>query len=836
MAQDQSVTIEEFPYTVERVPLHADDFLDSGADVVDARRRLRSAEAELHRVRLAALEAVRACAPRTAEGSHVVRVLRSNDITRVMMLETSVFNGGMLSRVRAAASAVATARRDYDEICESALLRTRAALKRVWQESPDLAWSLHTLGEGVEQSHARLISHSGPPDARYRKHELVFARIAARAAMKTSPLSRFTQTIIHPPSEHRGGLRHRPFSFHNAALFELYEAAALSDEGIDHFAWEVRPFTSVVDGHVVAYTEEWNSGSGSVYRTRDGAIRLPARPVLAAIVNSGSPWTVARLSTELGLSDGSARKLLRRLASVGVVRPADLPSDRTDLALAIADRIRDRPTATLTPALGELETALRDLSAELDSLNAAPSRTSLSKAMRGLAAVRDRWGAHGDRPPSRLVYEDSVRLGGASSPLPDSATEDLGRFLALWPLFDVNVRIQLTFAAAARAAWGDGASRTAEDPLFFRLASDANVAYRSFWSDPWARIPTTVPDISVLDDLREEFVARLRDESAAGEIRLEAAFLDGLRSRIPDSVSRLAAAYSVFHMTDANGDVVLNKLYPGHLAFLGRFLRHLPVSDSDRSLVEEYYSRGDIAPAEIYETCGFNAAARPESMFHRRVVTRYTRDRAADANYEQVVDLSTATVDVTETRPVVIAPAGERLQPVLTSNLIRAFFPAYTAFTTNLYSNINHAFEYLTLFLDALPDASDPDHVIASPRIRAGRVVLERRHWVVPATRLRVLAGPSVSESLGELIDLFDELSMPQRFYFQTRRAGNVGTPVRSISTGFTKPQFCDLDHPLLVKVFLNAIGNTDLVIVAEALPDRASAEEYIREFVVGGV
>ncbi|KQR48002.1 hypothetical protein ASF87_03415 [Microbacterium sp. Leaf161] len=765
-----------------------------------------------------------------------MRVLRSNDITRVMMLETSVFNGGMLSRVRAAASAVATARRDYDEICESALLRTRAALKRVWQESPDLAWSLHTLGEGVEQSHARLISHSGPPDARYRKHELVFARIAARAAMKTSPLSRFTQTIIHPPSEHRGGLRHRPFSFHNAALFELYEAAALSDEGIDHFAWEVRPFTSVVDGHVVAYTEEWNSGSGSVYRTRDGAIRLPARPVLAAIVNSGSPWTVARLSTELGLSDGSARKLLRRLASVGVVRPADLPSDRTDLALAIADRIRDRPTATLTPALGELETALRDLSAELDSLNAAPSRTSLSKAMRGLAAVRDRWGAHGDRPPSRLVYEDSVRLGGASSPLPDSATEDLGRFLALWPLFDVNVRIQLTFAAAARAAWGDGASRTAEDPLFFRLASDANVAYRSFWSDPWARIPTTVPDISVLDDLREEFVARLRDESAAGEIRLEAAFLDGLRSRIPDSVSRLAAAYSVFHMTDANGDVVLNKLYPGHLAFLGRFLRHLPVSDSDRSLVEEYYSRGDIAPAEIYETCGFNAAARPESMFHRRVVTRYTRDRAADANYEQVVDLSTATVDVTETRPVVIAPAGERLQPVLTSNLIRAFFPAYTAFTTNLYSNINHAFEYLTLFLDALPDASDPDHVIASPRIRAGRVVLERRHWVVPATRLRVLAGPSVSESLGELIDLFDELSMPQRFYFQTRRAGNVGTPVRSISTGFTKPQFCDLDHPLLVKVFLNAIGNTDLVIVAEALPDRASAEEYIREFVVGGV
>lgn len=829
------MSVEELPFSLTRHPLRLHSFfgddlspLDQRAtDAVDARRRLAEVAQDV-RARLASTSS----RPTSAERAQRRRLQRldAEDLAEFAPEGLDPVEGGSL---RAAARADVAARSRHRALHAASTDAARAALLSHLREHEELVWSLRSLGSGVAVSLARLTGRSVAPDARARKHELVFTRVLTRAGMKTSPISRFARIEVNSPTAE--GVRVHPtrFSLNNAALFELFEAVALSDDGIDHFAWEARPYTSVVDGRVVAYTEEWNGDAAPVYRTRDGAVRLPSSPLLVTLITPGAPWTVGRMTSELGLSAEAARTLLRRLVERSVFRPAPLPSDRRDLALSIAELVEERIARVgPSPALSSVADATRRASALLARVNHEPELENLRALEDLLAEVRDGWHARGTRTPATLVYEDNVGLGPAHRPLGPDNARDLARLLRLWPLFDINVRMQLSFARD-RDRW-HGTSAVA--PAFFTAAAELADRYRPFWTAPWTAIPTDAPDVQALDDLRAEFVeglrSRMRADPDAEEIAVDGDHLDSLAARMPADAAALSASYTVFSMT-SGADLVVNKLYPGHLAFLSRFLRHTSAADDHADLFDRFYADAGTEVADVYETNGFNATARSAPFLRRRLVSPYTRDRDADTGYRALTDVSTAHLDLSRVRPLLVSEDGTRVQPVVTSNLLRTFLPPYTAFTANLYGNINHLGD---LAVALLPEVM-PAEGAATPRVRIGSVVVERRHWFVPADVVRraTTAPGDEADRHVELVRVLTDLGLPFRFFFRTRGTSMPASPITSITAQFGKPQYVDVRNPLLVSVLRNAAVDAEWVVAVEALPDAPHACESVREFKVEG-
>ncbi len=104
------------------------------------------------------------------------------------------------------------------------------------------------------------------------------------------------------------------------------------------------------------------------------------------------------------------------------------------------------------------------------------------------------------------------------------------------------------------------------------------------------------------------------------------------------------------------------------------------------------------------------------------------------------------------------------------------------------------------------------DHVEHLPRIRCGRVVLQRETWRVPATefRGRRLDGQPVANDTAAdyyaACQLRDRLGLPRRMFAKV--------------PGERKPVYLDWDAPLLVRQVFRLAGDTGVVELSEMLPD----------------
>ncbi|MGS0562815.1 hypothetical protein [Microbacterium aurugineum] len=829
MAKVLAVTVVELPFSLSRHPLDLSDLFarDPRGPQIDQALRLRDVARELSKI-------VDSLESRAGRDGRVVRKVRralseGGHATALTEAASAGLTGSELSSFRALVAESSIIEADIQAAYAAVSRRKAAQLRHVLRTNDDLRWAIRSLGADLERSRLRVVDHQGDPDKRYRKHELVFTRIASRAGTKTSPLSRFNTVQIHSSDESLDfDVLPTRFSLHNAALYELLEAIALSPEGIDLFTWKVRPYTSVVDSAIVVYTEGWNGEAASVYRTREGAIRLPASPLLLRIIASDAPWSIPRLRDEVDLTHEAARALVRRLSEIGLLQLSPLPSDRSDLARAIALAINTALAGAEDqyPAIAECVKGLRGLSAGLADLNRQPTAASLDLVSTILFDLRQRWGARGRRGTGGLTYEDYVEEGPRTHALSGPKFDDLAAVLALWPLFDVNLRIQLTFRAAVRAR--DGASMQAADADFYRMAVAANTTYRNFWSAPWRAIPSDVPEVRLLDGLRDRFIESMTSQDDEERVRILPEVVDRLLRELPSELAKLSASYTVLYMEHGE-DLVLNRIYPGHQAFLGRFLRHSSIPTDYQQFLSDFYSEPEQTVADIYETYGFNATARPVPPVPRRVVSIYTRDRDADIDYAQVIDLHSAEVDTSQPRVRLRTPSGEIIQPIITSNLIRTFFPAYTAFTGNLYGNVNHLMELSTVFVDRL----DPNRPVSTPRISFGHIVIERRRWFLATRLLEVDPRISPHGRFVALAAILSDLQLPTRFYFHIRLHHFGDDPIASFSQEFGKPQFFDLENPLLINVLMNALKDSRWVMVVEALPEQAGTPEHLREFMV---
>jgi len=69
------------------------------------------------------------------------------------------------------------------------------------------------------------------------------------------------------------------------------------------------------------------------------------------------------------------------------------------------------------------------------------------------------------------------------------------------------------------------------------------------------------------------------------------------------------------------------------------------------------------------------------------------------------------------------------------------------------------------------------------------------------------------------------------KFFFQTRKKPYEDDSVRSVSVEFDKPQYFDLENILLLKVFLNALRTSKIIMISEILPENIESCEYLTEF-----
>jgi len=136
------------------------------------------------------------------------------------------------------------------------------------------------------------------------------------------------------------------------------------------------------------------------------------------------------------------------------------------------------------------------------------------------------------------------------------------------------------------------------------------------------------------------------------------------------------------------------------------------------------------------------------------------------------------------------------------------------------------------------PGWDTPSEVIRYPRVEAGRVVLHRARWLVPAGRIpRRARGESDADFLLRMVAWLRREAVPDRVFVRASTGdGFSGEKIKA-----RKPVYVDFANPWSVADFERQAAAGDFVIFEEALPDpgeglglgRGTDEARVTEFLV---
>lgn len=685
-----------------------------------------------------------------------------------------------------------------------ALAAERAALDTALTD-PDLLRALALIAPVVHEAATR---YAGGAGKRARKSERGLLQYLTRAMMRTSPLSRFTAVGLAVPSPSGASLDDVRFrgatpvlGFDRVMLRHVVDGLHPAEPEAAPSTWIRQPptLTTAADGTAVTFLVE--AGHGTAKR-----MSLPlSRPVrLLLDLTAMGPRTAGALATDLaGILDsapGRTVDIVRAAVRAGFLCTATGPEDCDDDVLAaglpVAGAVPDTeaPAPPAVPALAALRDRLTAL-AGLPHLErarelavAAASIDSLSRAAR--------------RPALVTVTEDYLLPPVSLSTADRRADlEDLAQAVEFLSVFDRQHDVRALLTRTFVRQFGQGSS--------VRLTEHAEELVRAV-ERPEPTDGGPLPKLRALRSaIHDELNADLR--AAPGDVpehHWPAARLAELAAGMPEWFRQDPLSYGVL-VQPADGLLIVNDAYGGHGMLYGRFLgpdTALGGSARDR-LRHVLYARYGADGARVAEDRGLhqlnvNAHApvldeglHADDWYRLRLVHDPDRDRLhvedEDGRELRVLTLGTGHPER--------YPAPLRLANWLVGG-------------------------------GRLKTGLGPADGGATPRLRAGSVVLQRRRWDAREFVRCVDPASSDADRLAALTRWRARHDVPAEVFLKPlehRAPGGSG------SAGGRKPQYADLESALMTRVLPGFLrrGGTDLL-VEEALP-RAAASAHALEWVV---
>ncbi|MFC5826355.1 lantibiotic dehydratase [Nonomuraea insulae] len=293
-------------------------------------------------------------------------------------------------------------------------------------------------------------------------------------------------------------------------------------------------------------------------------------------------------------------------------------------------------------------------------------------------------------------------------------------------------------------------------------------------------------------------------EDLHGVIAADPALLTKLASGWPRYISPPGSIACYLQQID-DDHVVLNTVYSGYGRGTGR-IRHLlaragapvPPADSTPGI------------AECLGSFGTNLNLRPPTATAIDYPFTVTEARLPLADLRVGYDPATLRLILTDgTRPMHLGMTSELTLPPALAFLIKIFGEPPLAMGP------------------AWQRGGRPEGVSRRPRLRLGRVVLARACWRLHAAEVPLPAkGENEAAYLVRLALWLDRQAIPRRFFARVISPTGRGKD--------RKPVYVDtVDHFLLLSFTRSISGPGDLVVLEEALPDPASCDSRVAEFVM---
>lgn len=707
-----------------------------------------------------------------------------------------------------------TARQEYLERDKAVLNR----LRNLYRANVGLRHSTAVVNPEITDRLNRWIEGEDLPRKTRSRLELTLTRIAMRATTKSSPLAYLNTVTILPTGKDRAFRVTGPqITLNQVILLEAYERILLHDDIIDQVTFRLSADHYTQDQEVHIFGLAADPSNRKVFRARDRIVTVRRTAEVDRVLSCGrSHLTTADAAEIVDIPASQGAQVVRRLVDIGLLRPSEyFTDDPSPLAGMLAALSRFRlPTSG---PVHEAITVLQNLQDRLTRLNSGYGIAEHTAVVSDLITLSETLGTTTPQP-RECLYIDNVAAPDTVHTVDDGTRASLTELLSLYPVFDINTYIQQELIHELETRGIDRVPTS--DPTLFGLVGSINLRFASFWSDPFGRFTdSSSPVVRTLDEAKDRFVTGLLHQPGDEQIRVSHELVDTVRRIMPEGLGRTDASYTLFYQrTDC--DTIINRIYPGNLSFYQRFLRYTDIPERYRDELNAYY-RPDIGDlAEIYETMGFNA-----NSYRPILPTRLTFDLSTDLeknnSYERVLEFYDLDLVVSDGRLYLSDNEGSLWRPVIASSLIRVMYPGRLAFFSSLFSTISFLTDLATPWL-----AREEGDIVRSPRIRFDDLVLERRRVLIRGAALKDLqALPSHTwDQARHITRLLERWDLPSTFYYQ-RRHRRYEASVSSLAQEFAKPEYFDIENPLLVRAFVNTIRRADAILLSEVLPDPAAPE-----------
>ncbi|GAA5152537.1 hypothetical protein GCM10023340_33030 [Nocardioides marinquilinus] len=670
---------------------------------------------------------------------------------------------------------------------------------------PDLRRSLDLVAPQVAAQAERyrdVLDRGDQPASRHRKSERGLLQYLTRAAVRTSPLSRFTAVSLAVPATAADGavdpaLVTPDGASAHASLDRVMLAYLVG--GLDpRAAWCGLPPTAVVEGDRLFWL-----GAGPAGTTRMAVAATGLLGVLVDAVRLG-PRRLDAVRDVLAKATGDpdlARTFLDEALRRGMLcRYAD-PEDRWD----DVDRLL-AGAVDADPGVADVVAAVRTALADLETREPG-RRDVLERVEQALVELSARSGRPARVPAHEDYYVPPAHVN------PDAwagALADLGPAAGLLSVFDWlhDVRSVMPGLFARRYGADADVPLVEQAPTLVGDVTAAAEALAAAGSDPdavgraldglggvggvdAATRATVVALTTLRRDVTATVHAGLDAVVAAGgdELRLEPDDVRALLARLPDPLRQAPLSYGAL-VQRAGDRLVLNDGLPGHGMLLSRFLGadaavggravHLL-----RARLEHVYG-GPHRLVEDRSLHGLNVNAHPRVLEHGLDPEDWHRLRLrTEAGRLAVVDPD----DGAEVRVLPLGGGHPGLYPPALS------VASGLTMTGRLYNS--------------LPDqwhAAHPelhDQTLALPRISVGDVVVARRRWYPGPDLDDAVRAPDDATRLVELTRWRARHGVPAEVVLKTiPRDTGPDSAVTAESQDFrlrNKPQYLDLASAVAV-------------------------------------
>ncbi|MBR5960941.1 MAG: lantibiotic dehydratase [Clostridia bacterium] len=666
-------------------------------------------------------------------------------------------------------------------------------------------------------------------DIRKLDHQLI--RLFTRATMKTSPFSFLTSVCLYDPetgnTEKGEGLR-SICEANNYIIKAIYDFILEKPHFACQVSYRLNAHQNYGDSCIFLYQRDYEKGK--VYKTVDGTVRLARKGIIEQICERFGNRVfryeeLLSLLTENGMEEDQAHGVINQKLIPNHVMTPHLCIDDTkeDIFLEFEEKtapLADDEAGTLAKVrdrVREYEKLVKEFE-NADWRGRFAAVDKIDRLVAEIEDVLDRKFVHNIQ-----LYEDSV-YDRPKNPLTAAELKgsELDKLQKYFRIFDQGVLSYVLFSEMFLEKYGEQ-KVPADDLDVYKLFVQASTKLTGIWVDNFSTISfKTGEKIQTISAMKKEMYAEILGRKNHKEAQDLRAFIDAEVDKHPEIFSEdIDSATFYLQKAEKDGQLMINKVYKGQLLFFVRFLK---LFDEDSKKISDYcrYAFGPN-PAEVTESFGFNANVH-RRIFDRRLVLNMTDQNDAT---EGDIPISECFFYYDPEKKLVKLghEALGEVNGVFLGSLAINLMPIPLRTVNGMQPSTRFDPSYLNLWEKDKNEGLIADHI---PRMQYGKLVFIREQYLLNSI---YDLGKPADELYLEILADFEKAGLPKRFFIRPYLNGD-DFDFYNMGRTALKPQYIDLNSPLLFQELLREMENQKQFVLEEIYPDNRE-DEYICEYQV---